>query len=54
MTNSKKIFALEGEWATGLNHTETVSEKNQSEIGFRIPWGGWFCRKYATGYGLFL
>jgi hypothetical protein len=24
MTNSKKIFALEGEWATGLNHTETV------------------------------
>lgn len=24
MTNSKKIFALEGEWATGLNHKETV------------------------------
>ena len=24
MTNSKKIFALEGEWATGLEHKETV------------------------------
>lgn len=24
MTYSKKIFALEGEWATGLNHPETV------------------------------